>query len=444
MNPQLVFARQTAGEDGVKDYSAERLLNFYARPHPDAGAGRMILAPTPGLTAFATLSAGRPVRALMFERGNIYAACGGTFFARGVAVGSIPDDPETTIASNGLQVAVVAGGGYYVWDGATFAQYPTGAFDEAGSVTRLDGYLIIAEKATGGGLNARGQRFAWSALGDATTIDALSFASSESAPDNIVRVFADHSELWMFGTDSIEIWGNSGAADLPFTRFSGGVIERGCGFPMSVAKDDNSVFWVGDDRIAYRANGYTPTVISTPAVGKALQEATEVIGLTFTWAGQKFYALRFPDRPALVYDMATGLWHERATGDSWLATCADVYLGGSDGVIYTLGGVTDGGTAVTREAVSMPVVNGGERFTVDFVQLDFRTGATEIGRDAQVMLQVSKDGRTWGRERWRPLGSRGQYVTRQAWHSFGQARTFSFRVRVTDPVETAIYGATLG
>jgi hypothetical protein len=77
------------------------------------------------------------------------------------------------------------------------------------------------------------------------------------------------------------------------------------------------------------------------------------------------------------------------------------------------------------------------------VQLNFRTGATDIGRDAMVSLQCSKDGRVWGLERWRPLGRSGQYDRLVRWHGFGQARQFQFRWRITDPIEGALYGATM-
>ncbi|SFI84348.1 packaged DNA stabilization protein [Albimonas pacifica] len=444
--PLLAFARQSAGTE-FAEYSGERLLNFFAEPFPDAGTGRLILAPSPGLTAFANLSTG-PVRDIYVQAGIAYAASDGSLYRirSGGAVtnlGAIVDDPTTTITGNGFDVAVAAGGNYYVYNIAdeTLAEVAPGVFNRTESVTRLDNYIILSERG--------GQRFAITALADASTIDALDFASAESAPDDVVRVHADHSELWFFGTETVEVFGNTGNADFPFQRLSGGVIERGCAFGGSVASDDNSVFWVGDDRLCYRAQGYTPSVISTPPVSRALQETEgDIYGFTFTWRGHKSYCLRFSDRPAWIYDIATNLWHERATGTEaprWMALCAarfgsETLIGGRDGTVYTLGGVTDGGTAMLREAISLPLENGGDRFSLHELELSFKTGATDFD-DATAVLQISKDGREWGLERERPLGSIGNYLKRVRWHGLGNARQFRARVRITDPIDVAIYGA---
>jgi len=448
---RLMFARQTATGFEHAEFSGERLVNWYLQPHPDQGGAPAILAPSPGLTLFSTLSLGDPVRAIHVQHSVAYAACGGELWqvtAAGVAtsLGWIGDDQNTTVTGNGSDVAVASGGLYFVWDGATLQNTSPGAFTDAGSVTRLDNYVIISE------LN--GQRFSYSALGDASDVDALDFASAESAPDDVVRVLADHSELWFFGTRSTEVWGNGGNPDLPFQRISGGVIERGCAFPNAVGKDDNSVFWVGDDRLVYRAQGYTPTVISPPWVSErleALADSADVQGFPISWRGAKQYVLRLPSDRSLVFDAATGLWHERDSGTEggpWLGRCADrmgaaTLVGGNDGRIYTLGGLTDGGTTIVREAVSLPVMSRGERITVSNVAVQFRTGATDIGREAQVMMQCSVDGRTWGRERWRTLGGIGNYRKRASWSGFGVGRQFQFRVRISDPIETALYGAEI-
>lgn len=445
----MAFARQSATEHAHKEFSGERLLNCYARPHPEQGAGPFIIEWSPGLTQFATLETGFPVRAVCAVKGLVYAACGGKLWQispSGVSaqIGVIPDDQNTQIVGNGVEIAVAAGDQYFVWDGATLAAVSPEAFTGARGIATIDGYVLIFE--------AGGQRFAITGILDASSIDPLDFASAESAPDDIVAVMVDHSEVWLFGADSSEIWTNTGAADFPFQRSYGGIIERGCAFPRSVAKEDNRVFWVDDRRFVSAASGASPQVISTPAVAATLEglgAGADVRGFAWTWKNSTFYALRVPGRPAWIYDASTGLWHERSTGldeRPWIATCKAragerQIFGGADGRLFTLGGLTDGGAVIERSGMSLPVIRRGEKFTISRTDLDFRTGAGDVGRDAQVMMQATRDGRNWGRERWRSLGRVGEYRRLVSWHGWGQARQFGFRWRITDPIDAALYGA---
>jgi len=449
--PAVVFARQTANGPQFAEHSGERLVNMFAEPNPDGGIGPLILAPAPGLTPLVTLSLGNPVRALYSEQGVVYAACNGRLWSvtsAGVAtdLGSIGgDDESASIAGNGFDIAVASNGIYTVHNKETRATtiVSPGVFAETGSVTKLDNYIILSQ------LN--GQAFAITALANASSINALDFASAESAPDDVVKVIADHSELWFFGTRSVEIWGNTGNADFPFQRLSGGIIERGCAFAASVTKDDNSVFWVGDDRLAYRANGQTPQIISPPWVSEILATATDARGFTFTYRGHKCYGLRILGRTTLVFDMATGLWHERSTGlddGPWRATCVDrlaewQFVGGDNGVIYTLGGLMDGTTPILREGVSIPLTGPRfDHFSLSRLRLLFKTGATDIGREARVALQISREGRTWTPEKWAPLGNLGEYLRPVKWSALGSGRSFRARFRITDPIDVALYGAT--
>ena len=96
----------------------------------------------------------------------------------------------------------------------------------------------------------------------------LDLATAEARPDPIVALAADHRELWLFGSQSIEVAFNSGNPDFPIERISGAVIEQGCVAPWSVAALDNTLYWLhGSTRGAgavLRARGYQPEEI-TPA-----------------------------------------------------------------------------------------------------------------------------------------------------------------------------------
>lgn len=88
----------------------------------------------------------------------------------------------------------------------------------------------------------------------------------------------------------------------------------------SVAKLDNSLFWLGADArgfgVVYRNQGYNALRVSTHAIEFAIQNydvLTDAIAYTYQQEGHSFYVLTFPTvGKTWVYDVATGLWHERA------------------------------------------------------------------------------------------------------------------------------------
>jgi hypothetical protein len=135
-----------------------------------------------------------------------------------------------------------------------------------------------------------------------------------------VSLIVDHREIWLFGTNSVEVWYDSGAADFPLTPVQGAFNEVGCIAAFSVAKLDNGIFWLGADArgkgIVYRANGYTAQRVSTHAVEWQIQQygnLSDAIAYTYQQDGHSFYVLIFPSaNTTWVFDVATSLWHERA------------------------------------------------------------------------------------------------------------------------------------
>jgi hypothetical protein len=135
-----------------------------------------------------------------------------------------------------------------------------------------------------------------------------------------VSLLVSHREAWLFGTNSVEVWYDSGAADFPLTPVQGALNEVGCIAAYSVAKLDNGIFWLGADArgrgIVYRANGYTAQRISTHAVEWQIQQygtLSDAIAYTYQQDGHAFYVLIFPSaNTTWVYDVATSVWHERA------------------------------------------------------------------------------------------------------------------------------------
>lgn len=430
--------------------TAERLVNLYAETAPDRALGPVILRSAPGLSHFATFGKG-PIRALHVMGGVLYAVSGAELYQIGsddaaTLLGPLPGAGPVQTADNGQQLVLVndAGDGY-VWDGVTLAQIADPDFAPAGSCTFLNHYIVFGKKGSG--------RFFISGLLDAGAYDALDFATAEARPDMIVQVFAHNNAVWLFGELTTEIWWNSGAGGFPFERVSGGIIEIGC-VANSVAAVDSSLYWLGDDGIVYRANGFQPQRVSTHAIEHSLVERTNPRAWAYKDEGHAFYVLGF-DQGAVVYDAATGLWHEREsfTAGRWRAdTYARAYgrhLVGDFllGRIYEMSLEThsDGGKALQRRAISPPVHADGAPVFLASLQVAFEQGVGLTdgqGSDPHVVLDWSDDGgRSWSSERWAAIGRIGEYHRRAVWRRLGRFRSRSFRLTYSEPTPFAIHGA---
>lgn len=440
----LPFARQS--RPLAPDYSGERLVNYFARPTD--GVSPLALLSRGGLVQVVDL--GAPVRAQVYMGGNHYAVAGGAVWkiVGGVAtsVGTVADG-VTGIAASTSEIAIVAGGNYYVCDGAATTQYTPGALTSARDVAVMDGYFLVI-----GDSGGRSDALQISGLDDGTTFNALEFAFAEKDPDGLANIIEDHDRLWLIGSRTIQVFYNSGNAQFPFEPVPGAVVEHGA-IAWTTAQADNMVYWVRPDGIVLRGSGAAPQIISTPEVKAALEASTVTGGFYFTEAGHEFYAITRTGATSFVYDIATGLWHERSTGldyGAWDAVGAvkingQTYFGCAGGKIATASRdvFTDFGAVLMGEVSSAPVQAGADLFRVSRLHVNMGAGTVDIGRTPQVALEVSKDGRTWSSERWRDLPTLGKYYQRATWHALGQFRRANFRLSVTDPVPRDITGAKL-
>ena len=364
----------------------------------------------------------------------------------------------------------------------------------------LDGYFVFNEP--------NSQRFWVTESNNGLSIDSLAFASAEGSPDDLVTLIVDHREVWLFGVNTVEVWYNAGTPDFPLARIQGAFNEIGCLAAYSVAKLDNGLFWLGRDvrgnGIVYRSKGYSGERVSTHAVEWQIQQYTtleDAVAYTYQQDGHSFYVLNFPTaNTTWVYDVATGLWHERAgwennaftrhRGNCQMNYNHEIVIGDYvSGLIFAYDPTvyTEAGTLQKwlRSWRALPTgENNLKRTTQHSLQLDCETGVglesndygllgltyllaennaymlTESGDNLivslnlpapgivpQVMLRFSDDGgHTWSNEHWKSMGRIGQFGYRTIWRRLGM--TLKLRDRVyeisgTEPVKIAIMGAEL-
>jgi hypothetical protein len=254
----------------------------------------------------------------------------------------------------------------------------------------LDGEFIVLEP--------NSQTFAISALNDATSWDPLDFGDVEGEPGNITTFVVDHRQIWFLGNNHAEVYIDSGVATFPFTRLDGAYMEQGAGSSIDGAfRCDNTIFWLGGNAdgqgIAWRANGYTPQRVSTHAIEAmiaAYGDLSTVTGYCYQEQGHTFARWDFPNArgglgASLLYDVASGFWHERyfwnATLGQYMADLArchmfvwNKHLVGDwrSGTIYeqSMQYKTDAGAAIRRLRAAPDLANGGNwTFYGDFTLL---------------------------------------------------------------------------
>lgn len=440
-------------------------------PQPD-GKDAGFLNRAPGLRKLALVGTG-PIRGLWAYGDYLYAVSGARLYRIDsnwtvTQIGGVSGTGQVSMVDNGTQMFIAANPDGYIYDASTqqYAQITDVDFPGAVTVGYLDGYFVFQEP--------NSQRFWTSELLDGTQIDPLSFASAEGMPDNLVSLFVDHREVWLFGTQSVEVWYDAGTAGFPLARIQGAVNEVGCAATFSVAKMDNSLFWLGADArgqgIVFRAQGYSGQRISTHAVEYAIQSygtISDAVGFTYQQDGHSFYVLTFPTaQKTWVFDVATGAWHERAgfANGRFIrhrANCQaffnnQIVVGDfENGKIYAYDlQVYADDTFQQKWLRSWRALPQGQnnlkRTAQHTLQLDCETGvglSTGQGSDPKVMLRWSDDGgHTWSNERWASIGKIGAYGFRAFWRRLGMTlklRDRVYEVSGTDPVKISIIGAEL-
>jgi hypothetical protein len=375
-----------------------RMVNLFPEAIPEGGKDPGFLNRAPGLRLLANMGDG-PIRGLWQFGGYGYVVSGEVLYRvdsiwRVIPIGTVSGSSgPVSMSDNGTQMFIACNGPSFIYNSLTleFKQIDDPDFPGAVTVGYINGYFVFNEP--------NSQRIWITTLLDGTSIDPLDFASAEGSPDGLVSLIVDHREIWLFGTNSVEVWYDAGTSPFPLVPVQGAFNEVGCIAAFSVAKLDNGLFWLGADArgkgIVYRANGYAAQRISTHAVEWQIQEygnLSDALAYTYQQDGHSFYVLIFPSANATwVFDVATSLWHERAAfiNGSFTRHRSNCQMSFSDEVVvgdHELGNIyafdlnvfSDAGEVQKwlRSWRALPVgTNDLKRTAQHSLQLDAETGA---------------------------------------------------------------------
>jgi hypothetical protein len=503
---------------------AQRCVNWYPEViESGTGKGAQVafLAETPGLEEFIEVGDG-PIRCVHVDNvGRLWVVSGNklylVYYESGVLTASPVDGGdsgsflETSTGPVKAKSSIPADGGglnrcdtLFV-DGEhiyKFIDYGTGGFTDfvkqsydgnahpggdagATQLVWADSFFIINEIDTF--FEGRTNRF-WVSARSSMDFDGLNFEATLAGAGALLAMESNHNDLWLFYETFSEVYVNTGNGDFPFDRVQGGYIEVGCAAEYSVAKIDGTIFWLGKSKDGtgqvFAARGLQPQRVSTHAIERTIANYGDISNAsawTYESLGHKFYVLNF-DEATWVYDLSTGLWHERAyTNNGTLERHRAQYHAFHSGVIKPVVGIyptlnigtpthfvsdyesnklyilkegvyTDNGDAITRIRTTPHLSSNLSRMTCHEFKLDMVTGVGLDGdgqsSDPKIMLTWSKDGgHTWSSENWESIGKQvggiGEYSKRVIWRRLGMFRDIIFSVKITDPVKARLIDAFL-
>ena len=365
-----------------------------------------------------------------------------------INVGTIPGGERVSIVFDGTSLIVFNGtttGYYYNTESLSFSTVTLPAKAFIG--TTLDTYVIFSSE---------GQQWYISNVGDSGSWDVLDTASANKTPDDLLAVWEDHSELILFGERTIEPWFNSADVDFAFSQNTAGIVERGTAARHSIVKEDNTLFFLGDDFIVYRLQGYQAVRVSNNGIETILSDIhranpgvlSSAYAISYVEHGSKFYQLTIPNEKTLVFNIATNEWHtlkhwdfETHHAQAYCFAFGKHLIGTNLGGIFELSRdyYSDGVRPLLRKRRTQIIASNDQRlhwrklkFIMEFGTTGLLTGQ---GSDPKLMLRWSDNfGRTFGNERHLRLGQTGEFNAKAIKRSCGSSRARVFEYGVSDPV----------
>ena len=416
----------TSTAKGARPFSVKELVNVYPESATNAQErSKFQLKNAIGLAPFVTFSRTGSCRGMIEAKDTFFTIYGNTLYevnSSGSSIrGTIPGTGHVPMAYSSSELAIAADNSGYIFNITTntLTKITDAAFLPPRDVTFIDGYFVwLANNSTG-----NGQVVFTSNLYDGLSYDALDRIATQRAPDNNVAIDHAYSEVWVFGSETIEFLANVGAASPPFAPVGNTVLEIGCASTASVVKVPNEgILWLGNDRLIYQRgrNGLqdvTPHEIANEIA--TYSRVNDVVAWYYSQGKHKFYVISFPAaEKTFVYDIFEQAWHSREThGENYWrgqysAKLGQVtYIGDAfDNVLFIGNSDTHtDGAVVIRKEFTTPEIHAEDK-AISLTRLEFhvRTGDGAYTGNDTIRLYASEDhGRTFQKLGEQPFAIRG-------------------------------------
>ena len=310
-------------------------------------------------------------------------------------------------------------------------------------VTELAGYTIYI---------IPDGRYFYSGINEASSIDALDFASAEARADGLVAGQVRNQELILYGETSIEFHGLTGNSNNPFMRVPNTTVQFGCLSGPAVQEINGVHIFPAADGTVRKLAGYVPERISNHDVERdidELEDKSSMRAMAFSLRGHQFYVLSSPSW-SWACDLTNSFWYEWNTHghNRWKAE-GYVELGDhpnqlrivgdyQNPFLYQLDPATydDAGDHIIWKMVGRLTAPPNRIELNDFyANLIPGVGLNSTDphlSDPKAMMRVSKDnGTTWGNEKQRSVGKIGEKKKRTQFGRFGTSKEDGFLVELS-------------
>lgn len=450
--------------------NAQRCANLFPEQNPEDSPFPVTHYPTPGIELRATAPNGMGWRCLYAaNNGKLYGVAGNAVYRilpdtwAFTYLGAFPaGDGPVHAMDNGLSVLLVDGSpnGYTIQlSSDAYSPVTNPAFYGSNRVDIVDDFLLLNRPGTNEWYISKFQE---------VDFDALDFASKTGFSDNIVAIAAAKRQVYIFGTQTTEVWFNEGGADFPFSRMPGAFIQHGCAAASSVQQIDGAIFWLSQSKdgnsVFLRVDNYEAKRISTHAIEHALSQYPRIddaVAFTYQQEGHFFYVVNFPSADKTwAFDVATQQWHERFWMDSQgnehrhRGNC-HAFVGGmnlvgdwENGKLYQLklDVYQDDGQPIRRVRSFPHLLDDSNRvmYRELVVAMQVGEGRENTFEDGELRLRWSDSaGRDWSTSISTKLGARGNFKRSLQFQRLGYARDRVFELSWMANTRTALNGLHL-
>ena len=459
--------------------SSQTCLNWYPNIPESQGISEAQLYPTPALEQIADTGDFNINRGAHLFNDEYYCINnnklyrlnrvqgGATSFSYNLEeLGEISGTGRVSLADNGFQLCIVIPdtGIGYIYEKTNGLQQITDpdftAVGNADVVVFMDGYFVFSTQS---------KRFFISALNDGLSYNALDFGTAEADPDDIRGLHVHKNQLYVFGSQTCEVFRNVGGQGFPFQRITGFVLPKGLAAKFSIIEYSGAFAFVGQGEnesariYMYSGNDFQP--ISTTAIDLVVQKNTDIqIQDCFVWSydkkGADFVGWTFANGTFVFESKASQLtgkkiWHERKSSNvnltggwrvnSLVAAYGLLICGDSDsGIIGQLDfdGNTEYGNNIVRELTLPTISSQSKRVYHGSFEVEIETGLATTSETPEIEMTYSDDAKAFVSYRTRSLGKIGEYSKKVKWQRLGNSNRFRiYRLRMTDTVRCVIYRA---
>lgn len=434
-----------------------------------SGPGTLSLRIRPGLEAFIDFGTGYPIIGVKkwSSKGIVLVVTGGKLFKVTSDTGDFEEITGVTYDTSvpvsfvlmkdlsEVEYCFLCNGGQISYtDGTSSTQYLSDpqAPTAATHIDTIDRYLMSN--------SIGGDSFYYSDPGDPFNWSAISFASAESSLDALSSLKVIGRNIYLVGTETIEIWVNDGVT--PFSRRNDVAIPRGTLSPYSLTVIENSLYLMDSNRDVLRITSGNVEVLSESWSGpfKALSSITDAVGSWHTPGGKGFYVLDFPfSAKTYAYDYKVDYWGEWAGWDEDVSDYKE-YPGrfsefmpewnfnlvgdSTTGILYkeSFNTTSDNGVLINLKKVTGHANMGSDSIEKVNVKTVFRLkSGFEVDEMPYMTIRQNRDNRGFGNERMVPLEQVGNtYMIRSIFRQ-GKYYTKQLEIKCSAGVGFVLAGA---